>query len=136
MPRSGPDARPAATVVISAKASASVLPTSLEEKAERFASTARLLLARDRGAAETSTLCDTSLWLQQLLLCTMIAGTPTSPKLPLRALGSSELRVTSVCLGSMTFGVQNTEAEAHAQLDYAVKERGVNMIDTAELCKL
>jgi aryl-alcohol dehydrogenase-like predicted oxidoreductase len=36
--------------------------------------------------------------------------------------------VTEVCLGTMTFGVQNTEEDAHAQLDYAVKERGVNFI--------
>jgi len=33
----------------------------------------------------------------------------------------------------MTWGVQNDEAEAHEQLDYAVKERGVNFIDTAEM---
>ncbi len=33
----------------------------------------------------------------------------------------------------MTWGVQNTEEDAHAQLDYAVKERGVNFIDTAEI---
>jgi len=37
-----------------------------------------------------------------------------------------------VCLGTMTWGVQNSEAEAHAQLDYAVG-RGVNFIDTAEM---
>jgi len=41
--------------------------------------------------------------------------------------------VTEVCLGTMTWGVQNTEAQAHEQLDYAVKERGVNFIDTAEM---
>ena len=41
--------------------------------------------------------------------------------------------VTEVCLGTMTFGIQNTEEDAHAQLDYAVKERGVNFIDTAEM---
>jgi aryl-alcohol dehydrogenase-like predicted oxidoreductase len=41
--------------------------------------------------------------------------------------------VTQVCLGTMTWGVQNGEAEAHAQLDYAIKERGVNFIDTAEM---
>ena len=34
-------------------------------------------------------------------------------------LGSSELRVSQVCLGTMTFGQQNSEAEAHAQLDCA-----------------
>lgn len=42
------------------------------------------------------------------------------------------LKVSAVCLGSMTFGQQNTEQEARAQLDYAF-ERGVNFIDTAEM---
>ena len=36
-----------------------------------------------------------------------------------------------VCLGTMTWGMQNNEADAHEQLDYAIKERGVNFIDTA-----
>jgi len=48
-------------------------------------------------------------------------------------LGNSGVDVTQVCLGTMTWGVQNGEAEAHAQLDYAIKERGVNFIDTAEM---
>jgi aryl-alcohol dehydrogenase-like predicted oxidoreductase len=47
-------------------------------------------------------------------------------------LGSSPLRVSKVCLGTMTFGEQNTEADAHSQLDYAL-ERGINFIDTAEM---
>lgn len=47
-------------------------------------------------------------------------------------LGTSDLNVSRICLGTMTFGEQNTEAEAHAQLDYAV-ERGINFIDTAEM---
>jgi aryl-alcohol dehydrogenase-like predicted oxidoreductase len=47
-------------------------------------------------------------------------------------LGSSDLQVSKICLGTMTFGEQNTEAEAHSQLDYAL-ERGVNFIDTAEM---
>ena len=47
-------------------------------------------------------------------------------------LGESELEVSKICLGTMTFGEQNTEAEGHSQLDYAL-ERGVNVIDTAEL---
>ncbi len=47
-------------------------------------------------------------------------------------LGHSDLQVSHICLGSMTFGEQNTEADGHAQLDYAVS-RGVNFIDTAEL---
>lgn len=50
----------------------------------------------------------------------------------LRPLGRSGMHVTSICLGTMTWGQQNTEAEAHAQLDYAL-ERGVNFIDTAEM---
>ena len=49
-----------------------------------------------------------------------------------RRLGQSDLKVSAVCLGTMTFGQQNTEAEAHAQLDYAFSQ-GVNFIDTAEL---
>ncbi|MGE5492637.1 MAG: aldo/keto reductase [Actinomycetota bacterium] len=47
-------------------------------------------------------------------------------------LGNSDLQVTSICLGTMTFGQQNTEAEAHEQLDYA-QSRGVNFIDAAEM---
>jgi aryl-alcohol dehydrogenase-like predicted oxidoreductase len=47
-------------------------------------------------------------------------------------LGRSDLEVSRVCLGTMTFGQQTSEAEAHAQLDYAA-ERGVNFIDTAEM---
>ena len=47
-------------------------------------------------------------------------------------LGSSALEVTKICLGTMTFGEQNTEADAHSQLDYAL-ERGINFIDTAEM---
>ena len=39
-------------------------------------------------------------------------------------LGSSDLNVSKVCLGTMTFGEQNTEAEGHSQLDYAL-ERGL-----------
>ena len=48
-----------------------------------------------------------------------------------RQLADSELRVSRLGLGSMMWGSQNTEAEAHAQLDYAVS-RGINFIDTAE----
>lgn len=49
-----------------------------------------------------------------------------------RRLGTSNLNVSALSLGTMTFGEQNTEAEAHAQLDYAIS-RGVNFIDTAEM---
>src|SRR3569623_3370648 len=47
-------------------------------------------------------------------------------------LGYSDLSVPSGCLGTMTFGQQNSEAEAHAQLDYALGQ-GVTIIDTAEM---
>ena len=49
-----------------------------------------------------------------------------------RPLGDAGLRVSALCLGTMTFGEQNSEAEAHQQLDLAV-DAGVNFIDTAEL---
>ncbi|HMV52535.1 MAG TPA: aldo/keto reductase [Rhodocyclaceae bacterium] len=49
-----------------------------------------------------------------------------------RKLGLDGPEVSEVCLGTMTFGEQNTEAEGHAQLDHAV-QHGVNFIDTAEL---
>ncbi len=49
-----------------------------------------------------------------------------------RKLGSSELEVSAVCLGTMTFGEQNDAASAHAQLDRAVAA-GINFIDTAEM---
>lgn len=47
-------------------------------------------------------------------------------------LGDSDLRISTLSLGTMTFGEQNSEAEAHAQLDYAIS-RGINLIDTAEM---
>ncbi|WP_150524221.1 aldo/keto reductase [Roseibium sediminis] len=49
-----------------------------------------------------------------------------------RRLGRTELDVSAVCLGTMTYGEQNTEREGHAQMDVAL-EHGVNFFDTAEL---
>jgi aryl-alcohol dehydrogenase-like predicted oxidoreductase len=49
-----------------------------------------------------------------------------------RTLGPTGLQVSLIGLGTMTFGEQNTEADGHAQLDYAV-DRGVNLIDTSEM---
>ncbi len=49
-----------------------------------------------------------------------------------RPLGRTDLNVSVICLGTMTFGEQNSEAEAHEQLDYATSQ-GVNFIDTAEM---
>ncbi|WP_347923705.1 aldo/keto reductase [Pontimicrobium sp. SW4] len=47
-------------------------------------------------------------------------------------LPNTNIKVSKICLGSMTWGNQNTEVEGHAQLDYAF-DNGVNFIDTAEL---
>ncbi len=47
-------------------------------------------------------------------------------------LGITDVKVSVICLGTMTFGEQNTETEGHLQLDYAC-DNGVNFIDTAEL---
>ncbi|MFT8417659.1 MAG: aldo/keto reductase [Acetobacter sp.] len=49
-----------------------------------------------------------------------------------RELGRTGIMVSELCLGTMTFGQQNTQAEGHAQLDLAL-DRGINFIDTAEL---
>ncbi|TLG78858.1 aldo/keto reductase [Methylocystis sp. B8] len=49
-----------------------------------------------------------------------------------RKLGNTDLSVSAICLGSMTWGQQNSEAEGHAQLDYAL-DCGVNFVDTAEI---
>ena len=49
-----------------------------------------------------------------------------------RKLGHTDIKVSSICLGTMTWGEQNTEAEGHEQMDYAV-EMGINFFDTAEM---
>jgi len=49
-----------------------------------------------------------------------------------RRLGATDLDVSVVCLGTMTWGVQNSEVDAHAQLDRAVDHWGINFIDSAE----
>ena len=49
-----------------------------------------------------------------------------------RPLGRTDIRVSELCLGTMTFGEQNTEADAFQQLDRAV-DVGINFIDTAEM---
>ncbi len=47
-------------------------------------------------------------------------------------LGRTELKVSEICLGTMTWGRQNTEQEAHEQMDYAL-DQDINFFDTAEL---
>lgn len=50
-----------------------------------------------------------------------------------RHLGSSNLQIPVITLGTMTWGQQNSETQAHEQLNYAVEERGLYFIDTAEM---
>lgn len=49
-----------------------------------------------------------------------------------RTLGRTDLKVSELCLGTMTWGSQNTEAQAHEQLDYAFAN-GINFLDAAEM---
>ncbi len=49
-----------------------------------------------------------------------------------RELGRSGVKVSAICLGTMTYGEQNTEADGHAQMDYAL-DRGITMFDAAEI---
>ena len=49
-----------------------------------------------------------------------------------RNLGNTDIKVSLICLGTMTWGEQNTESDAQSQLDYAV-DQGINFIDTAEM---
>jgi len=61
----------------------------------------------------------------------MLATNAAAMAPQMRKLGTSDLQVSTCCLGGMTWGFQNTEADALAQLDMA-KDFGVNFIDTAE----
>jgi len=47
-------------------------------------------------------------------------------------LPNTDIKISKICLGTMTFGEQNTEAEGHDQMDYAL-DNGVNFFDTAEM---
>ncbi len=47
-------------------------------------------------------------------------------------LGRTDVEVSEICLGTMTWGLQNSEAEGHAQMDYALA-RDINFLDTAEI---
>jgi len=49
-----------------------------------------------------------------------------------KPLGNSDIKVSEICLGSMNWGTQNSEAEGHQQMDYSL-EHGVNFFDTAEM---
>lgn len=47
-------------------------------------------------------------------------------------LGNTDIQISEICLGTMTWGEQNTESQAHEQMDYAL-EKGINFFDTAEM---
>lgn len=49
-----------------------------------------------------------------------------------RPLGQTGIKVSALCLGTMTWGQQNSEAEGHRQMDYAL-DQGINFFDTAEM---
>lgn len=70
--------------------------------------------------------------LSYVLTNNLYKGRDTGGDMHYQKLGRSELNVSRICLGTMTYGKQNTEAEAHEQLDYALAH-GVNFLDTAEM---
>ena len=49
-----------------------------------------------------------------------------------KKLGTTNINVSLICLGTMTWGTQNSQSDAFEQMDYAL-EKGVNFFDTAEL---
>ena len=49
-----------------------------------------------------------------------------------KKLGNTELKVSTICLGTMTWGEQNTQKDAFQQMDYAL-DCGINFFDTAEI---
>ena len=50
----------------------------------------------------------------------------------MKKLGRTDVMVSEICLGTMTWGKQNSEADGHAQMDYAITQ-GINFFDTAEM---
>ncbi len=70
--------------------------------------------------------------LQALKLQMMSSGV-IKDGMKLKKLGSSDLMVSEICLGTMTWGVQNTMDEGCAQMDYYFDECGGNFMDTAEM---
>src|SRR5262249_40068889 len=67
--------------------------------------------------------------------CASGAGSVSRPvtlSMEYRTLGRTDIKVSVIGLGTMTFGEQNTEAEGHEQIDYAL-DHGVNLIETARM---
>ncbi len=48
------------------------------------------------------------------------------------AIDNTDLNISTLCLGTMTWGQQNTEADGHQQMSYTV-DQGINFFDTAEM---
>lgn len=65
--------------------------------------------------------------------CHMCYTVSHMSEIQMRKLGWSDIEVPSICLGTMVWGQQNNESEAHEQLSYGVDERGMTFIDTAEI---
>lgn len=55
------------------------------------------------------------------------------PDMKYTNLGGSDLSVSKICLGTMTWGQQNTIEEGIEQLNFAFKDAGINFLDTAEI---
>lgn len=68
-----------------------------------------------------------------LFLALLVNGTFAMSMMEFTKLGRSDLKVSKVCLGTMTWGEQNTMDEGIAQLDLAFSKYGINFIDTAEM---
>ncbi|PKA65207.1 Patellin-4 [Apostasia shenzhenica] len=68
---------------------------------------------------------------RRLPVCPPIRASQGVSPLQYRKLGDSELRISEIAMGTMTFGEQNTEIEAHELLSYAF-DQGINILDTAE----
>ena len=88
------------------------------------------LRQRRRLYSGLTTLLATASSLQRTVALSTITSSPSICNA--RNLGSSDLVVSEACLGTMTYGVQNTKEEAFQQLDYAIDQAGVNFIDSAE----
>jgi len=65
-------------------------------------------------------------------LLPLVLKQETRKQMKLKQLGRCEIKVSEICLGTMTWGRQTSEDEGHAQIDYAL-ENGVNFMDTAEI---
>ena len=86
------------------------------------------LRQRRRLYGSLTTLLANASSLQRTVALSTITSSPSICNA--RNLGSSDLVVSEACLGTMTWGVQNTKEDAFQQLDYAI-EQGCNFIDTA-----